>query len=310
MIDLKNFYASQLRDCLTSLGDIFRSKISSGMIILVIGLALALPCSFLMVITNIKHLSNTLQESPQVSIFLKKPLAPEEEQFLIKKIQALSVAKHISKIESISKEAALNEFKEPLNLAEIVHLLGENPLPASLILTLKSSLLDEKELKELTRYLQQLPEVESVQIDFDWIKRLSTLLIFAKRLASGVAVLLALAVLLIIGNTLKLKIENRRDSIEIASLLGASKSFIQRPFLYLGFWYGFLGSIMAIFILAAFTLWLKDSQLALMVLYNNNGKLEGLDVAPISLLLLLGSTLGFGGAWLCVGRQIRELHIK
>lgn len=305
---LKRYFLAHVREASNALTDLFRTKMASIMTIGVIGIALALPASFLMVLSNAKALAETLEGAPQISIFLKTSVTEEKRSLLEKRFKE---DPKIAKFQYISKEQALKEFTQDLNLQEVVNLMPENPLPATFVLSLKelpSNASSEEMLQSYTQSLRNFPEVESVQLDLDWVKRLSSGLNVAERLVTGLTTLLALAVLMVVGNTLRLHIENKKDVIEVSKWVGATDAFVRRPFLYLGLWYGICGSMVALLIVLSLSLWIGVAALDLLSLYQSSLHLIGLSFSNALLLLLLGALLGLGGAWLSVGRQLRNLR--
>lgn len=325
---IKAYLDAHLRELPVTLKDLWSTKIASFMTILVIGIALALPSIFLMLFTNIKALAGTLESAPQISVFLKSSVSEDKRTLLEKTFKANPA---ISKVQYISKEEALKELSEglsaqntqntqntrdtqntentenTLNAQNTLSLLPENPLPSVFVLHLPLSI-GEKSLQSLMQSIRVLPEVENVFIDLEWVKRLGTGLKVLNRLVTGITLLLSLAVLMVIGNTLRLHIENKKNSIEVAKLVGATDAFVRRPFLYLGFWYGIFGAIMALCLTLLLFSWVKNAASELLGLYKSSLKLEGLDMMNAGLLLLLGALLGIGGAFLSVGRHLRSLR--
>lgn len=299
---IKLYFFYHLRECSSTLKDLWSTKMASIMTIAVIGIALALPSSFLMILVNAKALTHTLEGAPQLSVFLQTSVSDEQRQALAARFREDPT---IAKFEYISKEQALKDFSEGLNVQEVVKLLPENPLPAVFVLQLRTLFANDAAANAFTASLQALPGVESIHLDLDWVKRLSSGLKVADRLVTGLTSLLALAVLLVIGNTLRLHIENKKDVIEVANLVGATDGYIRRPFLYLGLWYGLFGAMLALAIVFVLSFWISISASELLSLYQSNLKLEGLGLVNGALLLLLGGLLGLGGAGFAVGRHLR-----
>lgn len=302
---IKTYLLSHFQDCFNTFKDLWRTKMASLMTLSVVGIALALPTSFLTILTNVKSLAQTLEGAPQISVFLNSSVNEDSRLQLEKQWQQDA---RIAKLEYISKESALKEFSAHLNVQEVVNLLPENPLPAAYILYLKEISPDEKILETMIQNLRTLPEVENVHLDLDWVKRLASAMKVADRLVTGLTTLLALAVLLVIGNTLRLHVENKKDVIEVSKLVGATDNFVRRPFLYLGFWYGILGASLAVIMVLLLTYWINLSATELLMLYQSNLKIIVLGFKNAAVLLLLGALLGLAGAWLAVGRHLRTLQ--
>jgi cell division transport system permease protein len=150
--------------------------------------------------------------------------------------------------------------------------------------------------------------VEMAQLDMQWVKRLYGLMDIGRRGVWVLASLLALAVLLVVGNTIRLAIQNRRDEIIITKLIGGTDTFIRRPFLYTGFWYGVLGGIIAFILVQASLGVLAGPVNNLAGLYSSTFRLDGMDLPTVGALLSSGMVLGLLGSWLAVGRHLRAIE--
>lgn len=295
------YFQGHLRDCLATMGDLWRAPLSSFMTIAVVGIALTLPVTFLVLLSHGEELVHSLKNQAQITLLLKSEVSSEQRTVLA---TTLKSRPDISELQIISPSEALKELDLALNVQDALKTLPDNPLPWSLVLILHPS---ETPVEMLLQDLQRLPEVEMASLDLQWVKRLAAVMEVAKHLVIGLAALLSVAALLVIGNTLRINIENRRDHIEVAKLLGATDAFVRRPFLYFGMWYGWLGAILAILICLLFVQWLSSVAAHLFALYENPMVLRGLDLQSILWLLMLGTLLGFGGAWFAVSRHLRQL---
>lgn len=332
------YLMGHLRDALSSFGELCRKPFSSLMILLVIGISLALPLSFLVLLKNLTQFTDNFKGQSQITLFLKMGSATSmsatssmaatssidstiatdsmaamgsiaamrETAEKLKK--ALSKNPSIEKINIISPETALPELLNTLNIQDAVQALPNNPLPWVLVLTLAPSFHEgidnTKKAEQLLEELQRLPEVEKADLDLQWLKRLAAATHLAEHFVTAISLLLSLAILLVIGNTLGLYIENRREDIEIAKLIGATDGFVRRPFLYMGIWYGTLGAVLAISLVVAIMIWLQKAAEPLLASYQSHFVLQGLDPSTSFSLLLLGVLLGFGAAWLSVSRHL------
>lgn len=307
MNGFKNFLESQLRDGLSSLGDLYRKPYSSLMILLVIGISLAIPFSFLCIIKNLSQWTDNLNGQTQITLFLKTGASAATAEQLK---QGLSGRAEISKINLVSPETALASLTSDLNIQDALDALPNNPLPWVLILQLSpnlSTVQNTKPIEQLLAELQALPEVEKAVLDLLWLKRLASAIHLAEHFITALALLLSLGILLGIGNTLNLYIENRREDIEILKLIGATDGFVRRPFLYLGIWYGVIGAILAGVIVALFMFWLNRAGEPLFQSYQSHFLFKGLDISNMLSLITLGLLLGFAAAWLSVSRHLRSL---
>lgn len=306
----KSYLTCHLRDGLSSLGELWRQPFSSFMILMVIAISLALPLSFLVLLNNLTQFTDNLKGQTQITLFLKMGSSVETAEKL--KQQLSNKHEHeISKINLVSPEAALHELMDTLNIQDAIQALPSNPLPWVLILTLSPSLQGNlektKQVELLLGELQALPEVEKATLDLLWLKRLSAAIQLAEHFVTAIALLLSLAIVLVIGNTLRLFIENRREDIEVAKLIGATDAFVRRPFLYLGIWYGVIGALLAAVLVGILMYWLGSVAQQLFDFYQGRLVLQGLDLSTAFSLLALGVLLGFGAAWLSVSRHLRSL---
>jgi len=298
-----------LRDCVTTLGDLWRSPISSLLTMMVIGLALSLPLIFLVLLNNASQISDNLSGHAQISVFLKTTISEEKRHTLEKQFEENA---GISKVQAISPTEALMELNAALDIQNASSVLSQNPLPWVLVLTLNplkhfsQTTSGSLEAEKLLDEIRALPEVEMASLDLQWLKRFMGALVLVKQLVVGMSVLLALAVLFVIGNTLRLNIENQRENIEVLKLVGATDGFVRRPFLYLGMWTGGFGAFIALLIIVGFIGWVRHAAKEFFALYDSSFQLLGPDTATILTLLGLGVLLGFGGAWLAVSRFLRS----
>lgn len=288
-----------------SLGQILRAPVPSLMTVAVIGIALALPTGLYVVLENFHHVSRDWDEVIQISLFLNPKITDEQAKFLA---EQLLQRPDIKDITLITKDEALREYRTLSGFGEALDLLEENPLPTVLIIQPKTNLATPQTVQTLLDDLSQLPSVEIAQSDMQWLKRLFAVMEVMRRGVWILSSLLALAVLLIVGNTIRLSIYSRQEEIEVNKLFGATDAFIRRPFLYTGFWYGLVGGGSAWVLVNIAFLFLKMPVKQLATLYHSQFELMMLDMGS-GLILLVGSILlGLGGAWLAVGRHLRAIQ--
>ena len=271
----------------------------------VIGIALALPVGLYVALGNIQALGTRWEGSAQISLFLKQNLPDAAQQRLVEELQQWP---EIEAIHVISKDEALAEFQALSGFADVLSHLEHNPLPVVLELLPAAEHSDPKAADALLQRLQKLPPVDLAQLDLEWVQRLAAMLALGQRLALGLVILLSMGVLLIIGNTIRLEIENRRDEIVVAKLVGATDAFVRRPFLYTGFWYGLGGGLCAGVIVGIGLAVLNRPVATLAGLYQSDYRLLGLGSADMLSLLMMAALLGFFGAWFSVGRHLDALE--
>lgn len=288
-----------------SLGRLARNPVSSAMTAAVIGIALALPTGVHVVLKNIQAVSADWENAAQISLFLRKNLREERVQKVIGELKAMP---EIAVVKYVSPAEALEEFQQMSGFGDALTALQQNPLPAVLIVQPGLEASAPAVVEGLLHRLRAHPDVELAQLDMEWVKRLHAMMEIAKRGVAVLASVLALAVLLIVGNTIRLAIQNRRDEIEVQKLIGATDAFIRRPFLYSGLWHGLLGALIA-WLLVNVSLWVLGAPVErLSSLYDSRFQLDGLGLAATLYLLLFGILLGLIGAWLAVDRHLRAIE--
>jgi cell division transport system permease protein len=274
---------------------------SSLMTWLVLAIALSLPMTLYVSLENVKQLSRTWDQSSQMSVYLKPGTL---DRFAADVVNDLQSWPQIQTAEYISPEQALAEFTISTGLTDVIDGLDSNPLPGVISVVPRLDQQDVSELEQLEKKILSLKHVRSVQLDLIWVKRLYQFMDLGQRLVWALAALLGLAVLLIIGNTIRLSIESRRDEIRVVKLVGGTDAFVRRPFLYTGIWFGLGGGIIAWILLSVGLYWLSGPVERLISLYGSDFVLRGLGLSDSLLLIFDGVLLGWLGAWLAVSRHL------
>ncbi|WP_312225380.1 permease-like cell division protein FtsX, partial [Stutzerimonas nitrititolerans] len=207
--------------------------------------------------------------------------------------------------EWISREQALEEFQQLSGLGEALRELPDNPLPGVVVVTPNE--VDKAKLEALRQRLAELPGVEQAQLDLLWVERLAAILKLGDRFVFGLTLLLIATLLLVIGNTIRLHIENRRTEIEVVKLVGGTDGYVRRPFLYMGALYGLGAGLIAWLLLAYGLGWLNEAVIDLAGLYGSDFGLAGVPTEDGFSLVLGALLLGYIGAWLAVARHLSEL---
>ncbi len=290
---------------LFSLGQLYRNPIASLLTAAVIGISLALPAGFYVALENTRLITAGWEGTVAITAFLKMEVDEPTGQTLAAKLEDRN---DIAEVHYVSRAAALEEYRQHSGFSTALNALEENPLPSLLLIKPEISDHSEATINTLLESLQALPEVESAQYDQQWVKRLNAIINIVQRIVLVLAVFLGLAVLLIIGNTIRMLIYHRRAEIEIAKLFGATDGFIQRPFLYSGLWYGLAGGIFAWLLVELSLLLLQGPAGNLARLYASNFQLIGLSIGNILLLLFSGIILGLIGSWVSVQRHLRAIE--
>jgi cell division transport system permease protein len=271
----------------------------------VIGIALALPSGLYLLLENVLQVGHEWGGTTQISLFLKPEIEDHQARALADQLYQRT---DIHSVRVITRAEALEEYRTLSGFGEALEVLEQNPLPAVLVVQPSSHEMDTQMSEVLLNSLKAFPEVEVAQFDMLWLQRLMAMMEIIKRGVLIVSSLLALTVLLVIGNTIRLAIYNRREEIEVTQLFGATETFIRRPFLYTGFWYGFVGSLIAWFIIKS-SFWLLQSPIKqLAVLYYSQFEPITLNFYSSLVLLLSGILLGLAGAWIAVNRHLKEIQ--
>lgn len=294
-----------LRTALASLGRLSRNPMGSLMTIAVIGIALALPAGLHLLISNLQALSGNWDGSSSISLFLKKEAPESGGRRLMERIGEMSA---VSKVKFITAEEALEEFRRFSGFADVLELLPENPLPAVILIQPNEKGSDPATVEKLVEELKKESLVDRAQIDLQWVKRFAAITHIAQRGVLILAGLLSMAVLLVIGNTIRLEIQNRHEEIEVTKLIGATNGFIRRPFLYSGLWFGLFGGLFALLLVLLSAFLIQEPVSRLTLLYHSDFSLALLDM-PSLLGFLIGSPLlGLLGAAIAVGRHLRRIE--
>ncbi|MGH8631737.1 MAG: permease-like cell division protein FtsX [Burkholderiales bacterium] len=287
-----------------SIGQMARNPIGSLLTTAVIGISLALPASFYLMLVNARQVTAGWGGTARISVFMKLDVSEDRARAM-----AEQLARHaqVEDVHYVSREEALAEYERLSGLGEALRYLDENPLPAMLLVQPRLQGLSGGAGDRLIAELRGLPGVDSAEFDRQWVQRLIALLQIFQRAVIILATLLAVAVLLIIGNTIRLAIYNRRAEIEINKLFGATNAFIRRPFLYSGLMHGLGGAVLALILLHA-GLWLLSGPVARLAdLYLSEFTLGGLGAREALCLLGAGGFLGLAGSWLAVQRHLDEI---
>jgi cell division transport system permease protein len=284
-----------------SLSRVLESPVASVLTWLVIGIALALPVGLDVALDNVGRLGAKWESPAQISLFLQDEVSTAVASELA---GGLETRTDIAATRLISREEALEEFRTLSGFGDVLDSLDRNPLPHLILV----SPADESEAAALRKNLEGLPEVSEALLDMEWLQRLEGLMALSRRLVQAVGGLLVLGVVLILGNTIRLAIENRREEIVVVKLIGGSNAFVRRPFLYTGLWYGVGGGVFAA-VLVALSLWFLQQPVGeLAALYDTDFRLQGLGVMGALNLVILGGMLGLAGAWLAVARHLVRIE--
>ncbi len=294
-----------LQQAVGSLGDLWRTPFTSVMTVFVLGISLALPATLHLFVKNAHQVSEQWDSASQITLFLKLSVSEKSAQNLVKRI---SLYPEVDSVHYISAKQALKEFKILSGFGQSLEYLDKNPLPATLLVTPTQRASQARAANELLTKLQQEREIEQGKLDLEWLTRLEAMAQLINDIVMGVALLLCMSVVLIVGNTIRLAILNQKDAIAIMKLVGATDSFIQRPFLYSGMWYGIFGGLLSWLAVSLLAQYLTGAISKLTDLYQSNFQLQGLAINEAFSLIMFAVLLGLIGSYISVRKHIRTIE--
>ena len=302
-IGLRAWREQHLYGLFSSLGRLAARPWATALTVLVMALALALPLLLWLLLANARQLHGDLRDAGAVTLFVKPQLAAPAVEQLAARVRARA---DVAAVVVRTPEQGLAEFRGQSGFAEALEVLRENPLPAVLLVTPRG---DAAQAQALVGEFARDADVDLVQFDAAWRRRLDAILGAATRAAQVLAALLALAVLLVVGNSVRLDIAGRAEEIGVMQLLGASSGFVRRPFLYAGLWYGTVSAAFALLIVAATEFALTAPLQQLVASYDHRFAVHGLGLEPALATIALGAVLGWLGAWIAASRHLARTRL-
>lgn len=284
---------------------LLKTPVPSLMTWLVIGIALALPTGLFVTLGNVETLGRSWDGAAKISLFMHHAIADADARELSKQIAGRP---DVAGVDFVSRAQALAEFEQLSGFGNVLQDLDNNPLPAVILVRPTETDSSAKATEQLYTELAAMPQVERAVLDLEWVQRLYSMMALARKMTLALASLLSLGVLLVIGNTIRLAIEGRRDEIVIVKLVGGTNAFVRRPFLYTGLWYGLGGGLVAWLIILFSLYWLAEPVASLAGLYQSDFRLHGLGFFNTLLLWFGGALLGLTGAWLAVSRHLGAIE--
>ena len=299
------FFALHKQQCKQSLADMMRRPLGNILTLAVLAFALTLPASFYLFAKNVTVVAQVWQNPTQMTLYLQPGTSAGQTKQLYDELVQWP---EIDSLEAISPEQGLVEFRQQAGFEQALSLLDDNPLPAVLIIKPAEAWQLDAKATELASRLRLQNGVDEVRLDSDWLQRLAAIKQLVIILAMIMSGLMLFAVFLIVGNTLRLQVLNQRDEIQVMKLVGATDSFILRPYLYTGVWYGLIGGIAA-WVLTFIVSMLLDGAVAhLADLYDSPFRMIGLGWDESLILLMISSFIGLLAARLSAGRHLKEIE--
>lgn len=273
--------------------------------VLVIGIAITLPLGLYVAFANVSAAASRIKTEPNVNVYLALNVTEQEAKELERKLKSLSNVDHVT---FVSRETALAEMKRVASMGDLLASLETNPLPHAFSIRPKAS--DPATLEILRTEIATLPKVENIAMDFEWAQKLNRFSTFAERIVLLLGSLLAAAVVFVTGNTIRLQILTQKDEIEVSQLIGATRRFIRRPFLYFGATQGLLAGLVAVLAVMIFIWWAGAEVHALTVSYGSDFALQAPTLRQSLVVILLSGLLGWLGAFLSVWMYLRRVSIR
>ncbi|MDH4124108.1 MAG: permease-like cell division protein FtsX [Gammaproteobacteria bacterium] len=296
-----------LRHAGTSAGSfvrLVRQPFASLMIILVIAVTLAIPASLNLVVRAAQSVSSGWENALDFSVYLRRDIAEPDAGKLA---QLIGQRADVASVRLITANEALAEFRAQSGFGAALDQLSENPLPHTLVVR-PSAASTSASIILLQEELGNLPEADIVQVDTEWVQRFHAILDIVRRAIVIGGSLLGVAIIVIIGNTIRLDIQNRREEIEVTKLIGASNAFVRRPFLWSGIWYGLLGGLMAVGLVYYGLYLLAPSVSRLAGLYQSGVSVTSLSLNEALAVIGIGMALGLIGSWFAAARHMRRIE--
>src|ERR1700736_2331810 len=304
-MNIQAYFARHAQTLVGSLGRIVQHPFATLMTMGVVAVALALPLFLNLLLSNVRTATGSWNDAFDLSVYMDKRAGAVRTAFVAKQLRKRD---DVAAVRVITAEQAMAEFRDDSGFGKALEALSDNPLPDTLIVTPTLAASTPGGTAALKVAIAALADVQTVQLDTEWVKRLRAMLDVLRRVVLLTGGLLGAGVVLIVGNTIRLDILNRRAEIEVMKLVGASDGFARRPFLYSGIWYGLGGGLMALTLVALAAVILAKPVESLAKLYGSQFHLEGLGFTTGGLLLVGASSLAWLGSWLAATRHIRDIE--
>jgi cell division transport system permease protein len=289
----------------SSAGHLARAPFATVFTVVVMGLALSLPLGLDVLVRNVRGATSDFSGAVGLSAYLHTGVSEQRAQQLADTARARA---GVGTVTLITAGQALAQFRTQSGFGAALDALEGNPLPHVLAITPLATNASPADMESLRRYLAAWPEVESVQLDGAWVARFNAILNLLRRSLLLAAALLGVGVVAVVGNTIRLEIQNRRAEIEVTKLVGGTNGFVRRPFLYTGALYGLLGGLAAWLVVEASLRALAPAAAQLAQSYGSRFELAGPSLRDLEYLLGMGTSLGWLGSWLAAARHLARVE--
>lgn len=301
---LKGGWQEQWRYALRgALSDMWRQPLATLLTVMVIAISLTLPSVCYMVWKNVSQAATQWYPAPQLTVYLSKTLDDTAAENVVAQLKQVE---GVDNVNYLTREEALNEFRNWSGFGGAMDMLEQNPLPAVAIITPKLNFQNSDTMQSLRDRVSKVQGVDEVRMDDSWFARLAALTGLVGQIASMIGVLMIVAVFLVIGNSVRLSIFARRDTINVQKLIGATDGFILRPFLYGGALLGFSGAVLSLLLSEVLVLRLQSVVASVATVFGTTFSLEGFSWDEALLLLLIAAIIGWVAAWLATVQHLRR----
>jgi cell division transport system permease protein len=304
-MSISAYFSRHAQVLIGSLGRIVHQPFATLMTMGVIAVALALPLFLSLLLQNARSATGDWNEAYDLSVYMDKKASSARVQSLAKQLRLRG---DVATARIITADQALAEFRSDSGFGSALDALADNPLPDTLVVTPTLSASTPQGTETLKSAIAAMSDVQTVQIDTEWVKRLHAMLDLLRRVVLLTGGLLGIGIVLIVSNTIRLDILNRRAEIEVMKLVGASDGFTRRPFLYSGIWYGLGGGLLALLLVGVASTVLARPVAQLAFLYGSAFSMQGLKIVTGLAVLALAVGLSWLGSWLAATRHIRAIE--
>lgn len=287
-----------------ALGEFIRSPIASIITTCVIGIAIALPLGFFVLLKNLQFVNSTWDASaPTISLYLKLNTPQTQVDTIMRNLRANP---HIGQVSYISPEDGLKTFEKNTPFGDAVKLFQQNPIPGVIIVLPVLSDQKPSAVQSLYLSLKTLSAVDTAQLDMNWVTRLYNIIAIGKKITNALSILFGFGVVLIIGHTLRASLSSHTKEIQVLKLIGATHAYIRRPLLYRGILYGFLGGIIAWLAINMFIFQLQAPVSQLAQTYHTPFQLQDIPFLQGCAVLILSTLLGLISALLITTQFLNQ----
>lgn len=307
---LRASFGAQTRYILRSVWqDLVKKKFGTLLTVLVIGVSLTIPTVSYLLWKNTHLAATQFYPEPEITIYLHKNLTENDANTVVEKIRQ-QTQQQTETLTYLSRQQSLAEFRAWSGFGEELDILDDNPLPAVVLLKPKKAFNNPENIQHLRENLQRIKGVESIKLDNDWLKKLTALTWLIARIAIICTLLMAIAVSLVIGNSVRSDVASSRSSIETMQLLGATDHFIARPFLYTGMFYGLMGSLLAMIISSLVIHHFTNAVKYVTDIFTVKFELNGLTFDEALLLIISCIFIGWLSAKIATRQHIQRIGTK